>query len=137
MGIRFFFTVAVAKPFSLIRASGSDVEASSVMIGTSSIMMKSSSLGNVDADVWFSSAAVSVVVDVDAVAAVFSSSCRAFSFSRASTTFSSKPVTSRRRRQGSTAIWKTRKRRTFTPIRPHVPQVLIRRILSDHTCSSW
>ena len=58
-------------------------------------------------------------------------------FSSASITLSSNPLTSLLRLHGSTAIWKTRKSNTFTPINPQVPQVDIRRILSDHTCSSW
>lgn len=55
----------------------------------------------------------------------------------ASITFSSNPFTSLFLRHGSTATWKIRKRSTFTPISPHVPHVLIRRILSDQICSSW
>lgn len=59
------------------------------------------------------------------------------SLSSASMTLSSNPFTSRFRRQGSTPIWKIRNRRTLTPINPHVPHVLIRRILSLQICSSW
>lgn len=60
-----------------------------------------------------------------------------FSRSIASITFSSNPFTSLLLRHGSIAIWNIRNRSTFTPIRPHVPHVLIRRILSDQICSSW
>ncbi len=57
--------------------------------------------------------------------------------SKASMTLSSNPFTSLFLRHGSTPIWKTRKSSTLTPIKPHVPHVLMRRILSLHICSSW
>ncbi|KAL2258231.1 hypothetical protein VTK26DRAFT_8535 [Humicola hyalothermophila] len=57
--------------------------------------------------------------------------------SRTPFSFSAMPRIRRRRRQGSATNCSTRNSTTLTPIRPHVPQVLCRRIRSLQICSSW
>src|SRR5690606_15139035 len=59
------------------------------------------------------------------------------SLSSAASTLSSNPFVSLSLLHGSKPNWNTKNNNTLTPINPQVPQVLIRRILSDQICSSW